>query len=62
MALISLHGCTGWSAPLLFPNSEDRFFRVEAYMESVVLGKKNKQADINLVFNSFLASHTFVVC
>ena len=25
-ALISLHGCTGWSAPLLFSNPEDSFF------------------------------------
>ena len=32
--LISLHGCTGWSAPLLFANSEDRFSHVEAHHRS----------------------------
>ena len=25
-ALIRLRGCAGWSAPLLFTNTEDRFF------------------------------------
>ena len=29
-ALISLCGCTGWSAPLLFANSEDSYYGVEA--------------------------------
>ena len=32
MALIILHGCAGWSAPLLFANPEDRFSRVGAHM------------------------------
>ena len=31
-ALIGLHGCTGWSAPLLFVNPKDRFSRVEALL------------------------------
>ena len=31
-ALIRLRGCTGWSAPLLFANMEDRFSRVEAHL------------------------------
>ena len=31
-ALISLHGCTGWSAPLLFANPEDRFSHVVAHI------------------------------
>ena len=31
-ALISLRGCAGWSAPLLFANSEDRFSHVEAHI------------------------------
>ena len=31
-ALISLHGCAGWSAPLLFANHEDRFSCVEAHI------------------------------
>ena len=30
-ALVSLHGCAGWSAPLLFANPEDRLSRVEAH-------------------------------
>ena len=34
-ALISLHGCAGWSVPLLFANPEDRFSRAEAH---VILG------------------------
>ena len=34
MALIRLQGCAGWSAPLLFANTEDRFSRVEAHMMS----------------------------
>ena len=32
MALNSLRRCPGWSAPLLFANSVDRFSRVEAHM------------------------------
>ena len=28
--LISLRGCAGWSATLLFANPEDRFSRIEA--------------------------------
>ena len=31
-ALIRLRGCAGWSVPLLFANTEDRFSRVEAYL------------------------------
>ena len=31
-ALISLRGCAGWSAPLLFSNPIDRFYRVEAQL------------------------------
>ena len=31
-ALIRLHGCAGWSAPVLFANPEDRFSRVAAHM------------------------------
>ena len=31
-ALIIVHGCTGWSAPLLFTNTEDRFSHVEAHI------------------------------
>ena len=30
-ALIRLRGCAGWSAALLFANTEDRFSRVEAH-------------------------------
>ena len=29
-ALIRLHGSAGWSAPLMFANTEDRFSRVVA--------------------------------
>ena len=29
-ALIRLHGCAGWSAPVLFANPKDRFSRFEA--------------------------------
>ena len=32
-ALIRLHGCAGWSAPLLFANPEDKFSRIEAKVE-----------------------------
>ena len=31
-ALFSLHGCAGWSAPLLLTNPEDSFARAKAYM------------------------------
>ena len=31
-ALISLRRCTGWSAPLLFANPEDRVSRLETQM------------------------------
>ena len=31
-ALISLRGCAGWSAPVLFVNPEDRFSRVEVHI------------------------------
>ena len=31
-ALISLRGCAGWPAPLLFSNAKDRFSRVEAHI------------------------------
>ena len=31
-ALIRLRGCAGWSAPVLFQNPEDRFFRNEAHI------------------------------
>ena len=33
-AHIRLRGCTGWSAPLLFANTEDSFSRVEAHIFS----------------------------
>ena len=32
MALISLRGCTDWSAPLLFAKPEDGFSRAKAHM------------------------------
>ena len=35
--LIRLCGCPGWSAPLLFTNTEDRFSRVEAHMISTII-------------------------
>ena len=35
-ALIRLHRCAGWSAPLLFVNPEDRFSRVKAQIEPEV--------------------------
>ena len=31
-ALIRLHECAGWSAPLLFETPEDRFSHVEAHI------------------------------
>ena len=31
--LIRLHGCAGWSVPLLFANPEDRFSRLGAHMK-----------------------------
>ena len=31
-ALVSLLGCAGWSAPVLFANPEDRFSRVAAHI------------------------------
>ena len=36
-ALISLRGCAGWSAALLFANTEDRFSHVEAQILAVVI-------------------------
>ena len=33
-ALIRLHGCGGWYAPLLFTNPEDMFSRDEAHLTS----------------------------
>ena len=36
-ALIRLHGCAGWSAPVLFANPEDRFSRGEAQITVVFL-------------------------
>ena len=36
-ALISLGGCAGWSAALLFANTEDRFSRIEAQILAVVI-------------------------
>ena len=59
-ALIRLHGCSGWSAPLLFTNTEDRFSRVEAHMINVkqfCLRKKLKQTaspDPEVVWLGFL--------
>ena len=35
-ALISLCECTGWSAPLLFTNPEDRFIRAKAHIEALI--------------------------
>ena len=32
-ALIRLRRCAGWSAPVLFATTEDRFSRVEAHMD-----------------------------
>ena len=34
-ALISLRGCAGWSAPLLFANPEDRFSCDEAHIAHI---------------------------
>ena len=31
-ALISLHRCAGWSAPLLFANHKDRFSHLKAHI------------------------------
>ena len=36
-ALIRLHRCAGWSAALLFRNTEDGFSRVEAHMISTII-------------------------
>ena len=32
MTLITLHGCTDWSVPLLFENTQDRFSCVKAHL------------------------------
>ena len=32
-ALISLHGCAGWSAPLLFANHDDKFSRAKVHIK-----------------------------
>ena len=37
-ALIKLHECTDWSAPLLFAQSDDRFLRVDAIVQILLLG------------------------
>ena len=36
-ALISLHGCAGWSTPLLFANPEERFSLVKAHIIYVLI-------------------------
>ena len=36
--LTRLHGCAGWSAPLLFANPEDMFSRVEAHKRGISSG------------------------
>ena len=48
--LISMHGCRGWSAPLLFAKLKDSFSRVEAHM-SLTLMWSNQWVD------SILLSH-----
>ena len=35
-ALIRLHGCAGWSAPLLFANIKDGFSHVEAHYSLIL--------------------------
>ena len=58
-ALISLQGCTGWSAPLLFANHEDRFSHIEAHKQTcklrllkfvVILINNNKLREMHFKF------------
>ena len=52
-ALISLRGCAGWSAPLLFAHSEDRFSRDVASSRGYnVLHFNNER--LSNVFNKIL--------
>ena len=50
MALITLRGCAGCSAPLLFANPKDRFSRLEAH---IVIAK---YALINFIINPIKVS------
>ena len=62
-ALISLCACTGWSAPLLFANDEDRFSHM--ITETIILenmvtthhGYKD-----NLLVNTILLRYTHLYC
>ena len=47
-ALIRLRGCAGWSAPLLFANSEDRFCRVEAKLCSTGVQHLRSELTVNI--------------
>ena len=44
-ALIRLRGCAGWSALLLFPNTVDRFSRMEAHI-MLISNNCNTQIEI----------------
>ena len=57
-ALISLGGCAGWSAPLLFANPEDRFSCVEVYM---ILEYFDSQIKDNTMFK-FEISIVILLC
>ena len=49
-ALIRLHGCEGWSAPVLFANPEDRFSRVFAQICALLIFKHISQSGGGRVF------------
>ena len=54
-SLIRLHRCAGWSAPLLFASTEDKFSRVEAHF---IFGQAHKILEcITLTINIYLNKH-----
>ena len=52
-ALISLHGCAGWSRPLLFTNPEETFSHTEAHI--------NLPLQTLQPANSYVSSHNVAV-
>ena len=52
--LIRLHLCTGWAAPLLFANLEDRFARNEAHMKSNCFRNRPEIEECHAIIYAFL--------
>ena len=58
-ALIRLRGCTGWSAPLLFANPEDRFSSSRPIFDYPLLSRNLKcNGECHGSCNNHLSQHT----